>query len=91
MNGWENFFIGELGASASLTGLVFLGGVGQPQDDYIRCSATQPGIASHRSSGSGALHLFATPDSWTDLPGYGHGSPAHWADQLDHNGSSPTR
>jgi hypothetical protein len=25
MNGWENFFIGELGASAALTGLVFVG------------------------------------------------------------------
>jgi L-asparagine transporter-like permease len=25
MNGWENFFVGELGASAALTGLVFVG------------------------------------------------------------------
>jgi modulator of FtsH protease len=25
MNGWENFFIGELGASAALIGLVFVG------------------------------------------------------------------
>ncbi len=25
MNGWENFFLGELGASAALTGLVFVG------------------------------------------------------------------
>jgi modulator of FtsH protease len=25
MNGWENVFIGELGASAALTGLVFVG------------------------------------------------------------------
>jgi len=25
MNGWENFFLGELGASATLTGLIFVG------------------------------------------------------------------
>ena len=25
MSGWENFFVGELGASAALTGLVFVG------------------------------------------------------------------
>lgn len=25
MNGWENFFVGELGASAALTGLIFVG------------------------------------------------------------------
>ena len=25
MNGWENFFVGELGAAAALTGLVFVG------------------------------------------------------------------
>lgn len=25
MHGWENFFVGELGASAALTGLVFVG------------------------------------------------------------------
>jgi hypothetical protein len=25
MTGWENFFVGELGASAALTGLVFVG------------------------------------------------------------------
>ena len=25
MNGWQNFFVGELGASAALTGLVFVG------------------------------------------------------------------
>jgi hypothetical protein len=25
MNGWENFFLGELGASAALTGLIFVG------------------------------------------------------------------
>ena len=25
MNGWENFFLGQLGASAALTGLVFVG------------------------------------------------------------------
>jgi MFS-type transporter involved in bile tolerance (Atg22 family) len=25
MSGWENFFLGELGASAALTGLIFVG------------------------------------------------------------------
>ena len=25
MNGWENFFVGELGSSAALTGMVFVG------------------------------------------------------------------